>query len=199
MSRKRKPKRQVTDLYKFLKSPSRFKSLNKHVEKEAYENVFKALDLRFPTCPITHMPEDIILETGDILSQMVYEGVDFDNYKPTVFIDYLEMTLDYLKKQQTLYHQRYDEAKQRVTKRCHDEFQGHIPVYYNRKDRQKAGYTPEVIDTVLDKLNIDYSYIQYEQGYYRRKYHMNQWLCDEFTKTLALLKEDLLNDRETDL
>jgi len=145
------------------------------------------------------MPEDIILETGDILSQMVYEDVDFDDYKPTVFIDYLEMTLDYLKKQQALYSQRYDEAKQRVTKRCHDEFQGHIPVYYNRKDREKAGYTPEVIDTVLDKLNIDYSYIQYEQGYYRRKYHMNQWLCDEFTKTLALLKEDLLNDRETNL
>jgi len=48
-------------------------------------------------------------------------------------------------------------------------------------------------------LTIEYSYIQYEQGYYRRKYHMNQWLCDEFTKTLALLKEDLLNDRETNL
>ena len=194
MSRKKAPKRHVTDLYKFLKTPSRIRSLNKQVEKESYENVFKLLDLRFPTCPITHMPEDIIIETGDILSQMIYEDVDFTDYKPTVFIDYLEMTLDYLRKQQDLYHKRYKEAQQVLAKRCHEESKGNIDVYYTREHRKEAGYTPEMIDTVLDKLTLEYNYIQYDEGYYRKKYLMNNWLCEQIGKTIALLKEDLEND-----
>lgn len=177
--------------YDLLSKPTQLTRLAKNVEDNDYDKVVRFINMKLPTCPTLHVPTDVIIEVGDILSQVIYEDIDIEDYSPIEFIDYLELTIPYLKKQQKEYHKQLDELKRRVSLYSYQRKLGQIVTYPTKHERELAGYTLEVINTTLDELDLFYEYNQYTEGYYYYKYRIFKWLINELEETLKRLKDDL--------
>lgn len=181
----------VKTYYKLLSKPTQLTRLAKNVEDEDYDKVVRFINMKLPTCPTLHVSTDVVLEVGDILSQVIYEDIDLDDYSPIDFIDYLELTIPYLKAQQKQYHKELAELKRRVSLYSYQRKLGQIVTYPTKHEREVAGYTLEVINATLEELDLFYKYNQYNEGYYYYKYKIFKWLITELEDTLTQLKEDL--------
>lgn len=177
--------------YKLLSKPTQLTRLAKNVEDEDYDKVVRFINMKLPTCPTLHVSTDVVLEVGDILSQVIYEDIDLDDYSPIDFIDYLELTIPYLKAQQKQYHKELTELKRRVSLYSYQRKLGQIVTYPTKHEREVAGYTLEVINATLEELDLFYKYNQYNEGYYYYKYKIFKWLITELEDTLKHLKDDL--------
>lgn len=161
------------------KSQRHLNRLAKYSETENLESTVTLLENIFTGKEFAHVPEQIIYEICDTLSDLLF----VDDY-----IEALEDTMEYL----SLKRKRIDEEKQNARQALlaynYQIQNGYQQSYMQKKQRENA--TDENWkEDLLRELDLNHRYNQYMNGYENTRDKIYFWLIAEYNRARNLLSQ----------
>lgn len=141
-------------------------------KKNAHDATFYLIE-KFGDHPVFRVQDSILLELVDTLESLYHE-------EDRVY--YCQMAIPYLQRKINDYYETRDKYAKVLSKLSRPS---NNPLW-TKNARKEAGYTPECIQSTLERLDAKYLYAQYDTGYYYEQYLMWEWLLSQFNYYISV-------------
>lgn len=154
--------------------------LKRYVSSNKADSARAFLAHYFPSESIYFADDKIIMEMADLLSSLSDEP-DIMEYLQSLKSSTERLIKFYL-------HKKREAANRNTFVNCHST---HKYTYMTREQRQRYGYTPQMIHEYLQQLDAREAYHSYTEGYEYEHYQVYEWLLHQINETLSGRKHEI--------
>lgn len=163
----------------FAKNTKLSNQLQNYIDNDKADNTRTLLDKYFPSDSIAFAHDRLVLEMGDLIASL-HDADDI--------ISYLEELQDTTEQLIGIYYKNKEIAINNFNVINYHSKPKYIGM--NAKNREKIGYTPENIATMLSQLDAQDAYQCYVDGYEYERYQLYAWLKHHIKESLSGKKHD---------